>query len=1327
MLKIFKFVFLGIVAGWLATNAILAAEEDEALLFSVGFDTYSVDADISHGEGKASEFTEPDLQLRMFPGVAGKGNALVLANTEFCRYEMPGNFDPRQGTISIWINAQNWHLSDEPWQIFFHAQQRHFQMQICKVWRNYILANIRLVRQPGQERTPGGQVQIRIEPEQFKSGRWYKLDVVWNEHGMKFYLDGALGANRYNMIVGEKTVPPNVQDKQFPEPLDLPEAAGNGWFSLGVPTAEQKRATIQAEDRTALDEVKIYNRMLSAAEIRAAYEAVIPPQEEKDDAPNLVTVPRAGGIELDGRIEGSEWGDATTAPIILPSHNPYSIVPATFYTKHDGEHLYVAFEQSVPCLQAVNMEADSRVWDDDSFEFHLRSETTKSSYQFIVNGNAALFDQRDLNKGWNSLAGAASHKGEEFWSAELAIPIASLGGLETLLEDQWSANFCATFNDPVSGKQNHTVWNPGVFTASGRIIFSDEAVACRLENLGALRSGRMDLLVTVTPEARGYTATGSIVQEGWSTQEYPGNLLGHNWKRALTPGKQKLTVSVTKGEKERLYYSKTFVANRPLELRHDNDPQGGAIDVELDFSSAGAAAAAQLAADGIPVRLSLVNQAGGVLSSAKVTAKGLVSRVRLERPEDINSGTYTIEACTEGDGTKFDSEIIFRVPDLTPYRRKLMAGPEVVPPPWVPVEVEGNTRFRVLEREYEFDGTSPFPKQVICRGEKMLAEPPRLLLDSGDGEREPQWTEVEVVDVFSGRADLAGRGRVGNLAIEWTGQLHFDGLYLVDLRLVPEQEAKIDSMTMKWRVTGENAKFFLTPQYVPWQDGYAESDLLPKSNRKDNMLWLSGHEKGFLWWTESNANWVNKPEENPLTAMQDGDTVEAILKVISSPATLTTEIGYLMGFMATPSRRPPENFRAKDNTMGWGRSKGCNVQYVAGGPFANRKFGDDLTSINSLKPAYPEEFAESMASYRERNIKAIVYNMPGDLCDLEADYDWLGKAGLNMPGRTHSGTKLGNPWVAYKYCGRMAGGLIADLWAYNLDLLLESQPDCSGLYYDCGSVSYCSNPRHGCGGIDAFGKHYITSEALGLREIMLRTYAVAKSHDPENLMMHHSHIQFSPLVHSFADVWFPGENTFRLISQNLEHGYCEDISLEEYQSNYNWRNKGVAVSMMAQHHRAAIKIPALKHLAEECRTEPRFALSAMAPFLVHDLNIAAAYVSYEMVEKWWQIKEQVNLGKVRDYHGYWNSDAVSSDSPKVLCGWYEWDEPMPYLRMLVVSNLGREDQPAALKLDKAALRIAGKAVEYIDLWNDDSIIAEEDLAELTVGGNNFLLIGIRAR
>ena len=78
-----------------------AAAVDKDLLFQADFDQYSVNASIGKGSTQCTSFTNPDLQLRMFPGVGSKGNAINLNNRENCTYPATGNFNSACGTPRV--------------------------------------------------------------------------------------------------------------------------------------------------------------------------------------------------------------------------------------------------------------------------------------------------------------------------------------------------------------------------------------------------------------------------------------------------------------------------------------------------------------------------------------------------------------------------------------------------------------------------------------------------------------------------------------------------------------------------------------------------------------------------------------------------------------------------------------------------------------------------------------------------------------------------------------------------------------------------------------------------------------------------------------------------------------------------------------------------------------------------------------------------------------------------------------------------------------------------------------------------------------------------
>ena len=118
----------------LAAVALLLPLAGAEKTFDLTFDDYTVKPQLTKGSAAAQGFTDPDLQLRMYKGINNTGNALNLGNQEKLSYSMPGNFDPKQGTVILWIAPTNWEVSSSNYQLFFSAAQPKFNIRIAKTW-----------------------------------------------------------------------------------------------------------------------------------------------------------------------------------------------------------------------------------------------------------------------------------------------------------------------------------------------------------------------------------------------------------------------------------------------------------------------------------------------------------------------------------------------------------------------------------------------------------------------------------------------------------------------------------------------------------------------------------------------------------------------------------------------------------------------------------------------------------------------------------------------------------------------------------------------------------------------------------------------------------------------------------------------------------------------------------------------------------------------------------------------------------------------------------------------------------------------------------------
>lgn len=138
---------------------------------------------------------------------------------------------------------------------------------------------------------------------------------------------------------------------------------------------------------------------------------------------------------------------------------------------------------------------------------------------------------------------------------------------------------------------------------------------------------------------------------------------------------------------------------------------------------------------------------------------------------------------------------------------------------------------------------------------------------------------------------------------------------------------------------------------------------------------------------------------------------------------------------------------------------------------------------------------------------------------------------------------------------------------------------------------------------------------------------------------------------------------------------------------------------------------------------PEISEHSLASALLHDFGTDSEWINHGVIQKWWGIKEKLNFDKAK-FHGYWFDNAARSASEKVYVSWYELEALSEYSRLLVIGNLGRSPQKAALALNLKELGLEGKTPEMKELWSNRKISAGE-LNSHIIPGNHFLLIGIR--
>jgi len=220
--------------------------EGRDILFYAGFDD-SIMATFACGQ-KEPVRTEGGISY-----VEGKkGRALVVGYKDKVvsrvLFYSKDNINLEQGTIEMWIRLIDWSVENEGYQFFFSCGAEKGTITIFKQKGPGLWGRIGMYEK-------GESEEYKLVDGKFRditSGKWHHIVMSWEKGGeMRLYTDGKL-----------------CFQQKIPEEWH-PNYKMQDWyaFSIGGISGWAK----EMEGLTAIDEFYIYNRVLTDAEVKAAY------------------------------------------------------------------------------------------------------------------------------------------------------------------------------------------------------------------------------------------------------------------------------------------------------------------------------------------------------------------------------------------------------------------------------------------------------------------------------------------------------------------------------------------------------------------------------------------------------------------------------------------------------------------------------------------------------------------------------------------------------------------------------------------------------------------------------------------------------------------------------------------------------------------------------------------------------------------------------------------------------------------------------------------------------------------------------------------------
>jgi len=285
---------------------VLTPEEkssDEGLSFCLTFDDYSCNPLSAGGNRLPRTGKEINLLLRGDLGYDGKPAYRQEPGEELV-FESAGNVDPKQGTLLLWLNPENYDPATLRGagfsnllllKCFFSDGKNHQAVVLDLTLSGAEESGLRMRWQ--SDVPPNGwglNPSAPISLQNIKQGKWHQIVGTWDSREIKIYL--------YGELVGQNEINPEKSRRA----LAIQAAPNRSSIQI---RGGGKQPDLAKEIHTAIDDVKIFNRVLSPAEIKLQYQKTLAPASPDAPPPSPVEV------ELNGVDDGK--GDLNRVEVVL--------------------------------------------------------------------------------------------------------------------------------------------------------------------------------------------------------------------------------------------------------------------------------------------------------------------------------------------------------------------------------------------------------------------------------------------------------------------------------------------------------------------------------------------------------------------------------------------------------------------------------------------------------------------------------------------------------------------------------------------------------------------------------------------------------------------------------------------------------------------------------------------------------------------------------------------------------------------------------------------------------------------------------------------------
>ena len=1105
------------LAGLLACSAFAdlhmeSSDRDNAgLTFHANFD-YSMKAQRSSGNPRFKVFGPG--KERFAPGCMNQGLRIGKnkAGAQFyADITADKNIDAAQGTISFWIKPEDWDGNSHGFAMFVSGTHKDGSSFYIYKYDAKRMGLCTVVNKKSTSKW--------YNPQSWKAGEWHHIAVVWAKDYQRTFIDGKAVVTQGRSL--------------STAPINSLKLGTRGWNDKGS---------------SVIDELKIFNRPLAAEEIAKEFSRFGKAVDKK----NVMKI-TAGKtpVKVDGVIGKDEYGFAASGLLNIPDG------PANeqtfYYISHDDKYIYIATQAKIyGDGKAKCLDRDGKLFLEDSVEIWLANEK-KVNHQLVFNTAGTLHDSQATTKAlssWNlkdfKVKSIVKNK---IWTLETAIPKAELGG-----KDKWFFNIARTcYVDPARPFFTNLVpcrKNIGYsdMTHYAELTLKDKAPVFRMKNLGRLHLGELQLEVE-TP------VTVNIANESATAANSAENIEPVN---NIVKFKQQLPMIGTLHLTAEGVYQNSWNRQQlaPVSVQY--------IYMDKERKNLLVATKNEGGESGGTLHLSLTDSKTKKVYTKAVKVKG--ENFFWNETFDMTPlppGRYDFEAYyVDPSGKKnnpFPQIVIKPEPGPAVWaNNKIGVYPGEVPPPWVPLQVKGNS-VKSMVQYYAWD-KSLFPSSMIVNGNEILARPAVLTVNGKALEN----AQIKCVEKAADKAVFEAVGSVDGLSVKSLITVEFDGMMWVKMS-VAGKNAAVKNMSLDIPLKpqfGEQVHSNEIDKHVG-SPRFGYTGLVRNNSWSKNLIdrpafWVGNDGGGISWFAENLVNWSVRNIN--YSARLDVNSKEALIKlnIIDHPVTINGERKIEFGMQMTPVKTPSAAPRTKRLSHDWAWS-GVTKYY------------------NMFDPA-PEFFDEKQFAFYMHRAATLVDN----------DNRYFMYLGSNGAGPF-------NPywaWYGPEWTSRKIGDYILEyelrnisdrnrrVWTY---ACLNSRDFCDymiwslknvitaknirNLYYDLVGPRMCANTEHGCGWKDENGTTHPSYNVLGARDFHKRMYMYMKKFAPDSYHFYHvTGNPAMPAVNSFCTAVVEGESWFnnQVPEKETYFGVVEPREFRVAYSGQKWGYHTIFIPQLAR-------------------------------------------------------------------------------------------------------------------------------------------------------------------